>query len=285
MRCLRLAQLLVALTLGSLAGQSNAGNPNTDAADSVAYEVDQGWVTTSLESASTNRWFAYGEVGGHSYCVETATGSLSPIAIDTRVDVYSDANGTTPLTINGTAVANDVATGEPIYVDGARSCYIAPGAPSTSTIRLAKISAPTMAGGDTGYVRFRVVETTLFAPSWYASMPTYGPRPDQRYTTYFVISNRLSGTTINVRLVTKVVTGSGATSVDQTKAVSDCLCAPAGPTDTTHGALMPGVTAPANTTGIRGSLMIAHDGPPGAIDSFAVDPATGATLYQLNTRW
>ncbi len=272
--------LATAIAAWTLVSAAWATNPNTTAADAVAYEIDQGWVTTSLESATTGRWFVYGEMAGHSYCLETATGSLSPIAIDSRIDVYSDTSGTT-FSVSGSPVANDVPTGEPLVIDGARACYIAPGSQPTTNLRYVKISSPGMAAGDTGYIKFRIQETTLFAPYFVAATNSGGTayQGAASSTTRFRVVNNVRGVTIHLRVIT-MPTSPSFTGVDYTWSVPDCLCDVLAPT---YPSLWPYLTGTASTTGITGKLMISHDGPPGSIDAWALK-ADSSLYYQLHTR-
>jgi hypothetical protein len=143
---------------------ANAGAPNTTAANSVAYEVGQGWVTHYFDEATQTRWFKYGEVGGHSYCIEAVQGSVSPIQLDPNLAVFTDATGATALSISGTPLTNNDGGGNPNFIKGSRICYIAPTTFGTLTVRSAKVNVPIVASsGDAGNIRVRIVDTTLVA--------------------------------------------------------------------------------------------------------------------------
>jgi hypothetical protein len=143
---------------------ANAGAPNTTAANSVAYEVGQGWVTHYFDEATQTRWFKYGEVGGHSYCIEAVQGSVSPIQLDPNLAVFTDATGATALSVSGTPLTNNDGGGNPNFIKGSRICYIAPTTFGTLTVRSAKVNVPIVASsGDAGNIRVRIVDTTLVA--------------------------------------------------------------------------------------------------------------------------
>ena len=275
-----IAILAFLLLCSTFNGETLATPPNTSVGGAVAYEVGQGWITTAIDSGSPARWYVYGEMSGRSYCVETATGSLSPIAIETRVDVYTDSTGTTALTGNGFTVSNDVTTGEPIYVDGSRSCYIADGVAPTNALRYVKVSAPSMAAGDAGYVKFRVVETTLFAGYWTGKTLTTSPYgTDKNNTTNFILASNLRGITVHAKLTTWVG-ASTATGVDLTlNNFANCLCGQS------MGTFAPNFTGNTGAvTGLVGTATIATDAPPGGVSAYAYNPVTGAFMYQLTTR-
>lgn len=156
--------------LACLSTLAYAGSPNTTAANAVPYEVGQGWVSHYFDETTTTRWFRFGEVAGRSYCIEAVQGSVSPIALDPNVTAYTDINGTTTLnvTYGGGMQSNDNGVGDPIRIKGSRTCYISPLlAPSNvfqTATRSVKLNVPITGGsGDAGFVRFRVVETTLVA--------------------------------------------------------------------------------------------------------------------------
>jgi hypothetical protein len=82
-RSVRIGSRTRAATLGVVAAAAMALTPafatapNTTAAASVPYEVGHGWVTHYFDENVQTRWFRYGEVGGHSYCVEAVRGKSS----------------------------------------------------------------------------------------------------------------------------------------------------------------------------------------------------------------
>ncbi len=151
-------------TLSILAAPAFATAPNTTVAGIVSYEVNQGWVTHYFDEMATTRWFSFGEVGGHSYCIEAVQGPVSAVQLDPNLAVFTDTTGATALTVSGTALTNDNGGGDPNFIKGARICYIAQATVGTTSVRGLKINTPITAGsGDAGYLRLRVVDTTLFA--------------------------------------------------------------------------------------------------------------------------
>jgi hypothetical protein len=161
-KALQLCTIVYCSILSVIAPTANAGAPNTTAANSVPYEVGQGWVTHYFDEATQTRWFKYGEVGGHSYCIEAVQGSVSPIQLDPNLAVFTDATGATALTISGTALTNNDGGGNPNFIKGSRICYIAPTTFGTLTVRSAKVNVPIAASsGDAGNTRLRIVDTTL----------------------------------------------------------------------------------------------------------------------------
>ncbi len=146
----------------SIVSVASATPPNTTAANSVPYEVGQGWVTHYFDEATQTRWFRFGELRGRSYCVEAVQGSVSPIQLDPNLSIYSDAGGQTLLS---SATTNNDGEGDPYFLKGARVCYISPlTGTTTRSVRSIKLNVPITAGsGDAGNIRLRVVETTLFA--------------------------------------------------------------------------------------------------------------------------
>jgi hypothetical protein len=145
-----------------LFNNASATAPNTTAANSVPYEVGQGWVTHYFDESIQTRWFKFGEIRGRSYCVEAVQGSVSPIQLDPNLSIFSDASGLTLLSANST---NNDGAGDPYFLKGARFCYISPLAGNVPrTIRSIKLNIPIAANsGDAGNIRLRIVETTMFA--------------------------------------------------------------------------------------------------------------------------
>ena len=138
-----------------------AGTPNTTAAGAVSYEVGQGWVTHAIDEAAQDRWFTFREVAGRSYCIEAAIGVATYVPLDPSLTLYSDTSGTTQL------AANADGTSEPPMNKGARICYASSIAqtttsPAANALRAFKVTTPITAGsGDSGFIRVRVVESTL----------------------------------------------------------------------------------------------------------------------------
>lgn len=139
--------------------------PNTIAANAIAYEVGQGWVSHHFDESVQTRWFTFGETARHSYCVEVVPGSATGIQLDPSVTVYSGADGATVLVdANGTTVQNSNGGGDPNFIKGARICYLSPSPGTTNPTRSFKVTVPIAAGsGDSGFVRIRVTNTTMFA--------------------------------------------------------------------------------------------------------------------------
>jgi len=194
------ARILAVLGL-AFASQGFATSPNTTAANSVPFEVGQGWVSHYFDESTPTRWFRFGEISGHSYCVEAVQGSFSPIQLDPNVTIYTDATGATTLVSNSVTLTNDNGGGDPNYIKGSRICYISPVTTyGTTSVRGIKINVPITTGsGDSGYVRMRVVETTLYADdasvNWASSqVPQYWV-----YTTAWLTNPTPS--TINYRYV------------------------------------------------------------------------------------
>jgi hypothetical protein len=138
---------------------AQAGTPNTTAAGAVSYEVGAGWVTDGVDEGNQNRWFAFTELAGRSYCVEAALGPATYFPLDPNLTLYSDSAGTVVYLSNPDGVA------EPPQNKGARVCYQSPQAVGATMVRLFKINVPVTAGsGDSGFVRTRVIDTTLIFP-------------------------------------------------------------------------------------------------------------------------
>jgi hypothetical protein len=171
----KLVKLVGVFVVSANALLVSATPPNTTAANSVPYEVGQGWVTHFFDEVSQTRWFKYGEVGGHSYCIEAVQGSVSPIQLDPNLAVFSDATGATALSISGTPLTNNDGGNNPNFIKGSRICYIAPTTFGTQTIRTVKVNVPIVASsGDAGNIRLRIVDTTLVGtPSTFYFQPEY----------------------------------------------------------------------------------------------------------------
>jgi hypothetical protein len=172
---------LIQTTLAAVAsilfiGAAAATPPNTTAANAVPYEVGQGWVTHYFDEATQSRWFKYGEVGGHSYCIEAVQGSVSTIQLDPNIAVFADTTGSAALSISGAPLTNNDGGGSPNFVKGSRICYISP-IPTfgTTNIRGVKISVPIVSNStDAGFLKFRIVDTTLTSPfPYYANFNGY----------------------------------------------------------------------------------------------------------------
>lgn len=225
--------------------------PNITAAASVPYEVGQGWVTHYFDEAVQTRWFRFGETMGRSYCVEAVQGSVSPIQLDPNLNVYTDATGATVLASNG-ALTNNDGGGDPFFIKGSRICYISPLAWNVpSAIRAIKLNVPITAGsGDSGNIRLRVVETTLFADLLPFSNPAYGEY----------------GSTYSCTL--------GLTNISQ-------AAIKVGTATVNAGATFQGGC-------VSGTTVVPHNGPPGSlrgmgalyVNEQAYDPVSGSNYYK-----
>jgi hypothetical protein len=148
--------------------KAQATPPNTTAANSVPYEVGQGWATHYFDESNQTRWFRFAEGFNRSYCIEAVQGSVSPVQLDPNLAVYTDASGATPLVVSGVTLANNDAVGAPFFVKGARICYISPLTTNTTSVRAIKLNIPiAAASGDAGNIRVRIVETTLISDPGY----------------------------------------------------------------------------------------------------------------------
>lgn len=241
---LRAAVLASAVFVASLA---HAGTPNTTAAGAVSYQVGQGWMSFAIEESAQNRWFTFVEVSGRSYCIEATTGSASYLPLDPSLTLYSDAAGTTQLSTN-----NDGA-GEPRSNKGARICYISALAAGTAATRSAKINVPVVAAsGDTGYVKARVVETTLFAPYWFHA-------GDGVQWSEFHFSN-MTNTALTAKIVLSQSVNGGAL-IFPGAAYATTLPPHGGATAQTYWGFG-GIVLGSNNAG---AVFVVHDGPPGAV--------------------
>jgi hypothetical protein len=248
---------------------AHAGTPNTTAAGAVSYEVGAGWVTDGVDEGNQNRWFAFMELAGRSYCVEAALGPATYFPLDPNLTLYSDSAGTVIYLSNTDGVA------EPPQNKGSRVCYQSPLGLGATQVRLFKVNVPITAGsGDSGFVRTRVVDTTLIFP-------------------YVSISNDSSGTSLNnVQLwvsntttvdvnATFYVPGYGALA---TYSGTKRFKAPNQPT-LSKAVDNIGVKAPSGVANWlwQGPAYLMNDGPPGALEAW-VDTG-GAAVSSGNLRF
>ena len=155
------ATTFVAMALGLTGLSAHAGTPNTTAAGAVSYEVGQGWVSSYVDETAQNRWFAYKEFAGRSYCVDAAMGSGTSFPLDPNLTLYTDTTGATVF------LANSDSTLEPPRNKGATICYASPLASGT-LVRAFKVNVPIVAAsGDSGLVRTQVVESSLYG-EWFS---------------------------------------------------------------------------------------------------------------------
>ena len=135
--------------------------PTPTVGGAVSYEVGQGWTTQAVDESAQDRWFTFREVGGRSYCIEATLG----VATYSRAQSFGDAlfghdagdtarhqrrrrqravheQGRTPL----------------LHVDHYREHRV-PADQRDS--RVQGDGADRCRKGDSGFVRVRVVESTL----------------------------------------------------------------------------------------------------------------------------
>lgn len=157
MRIRLVSSTLFAMLLAMFCLSAHAA-PNTTVSGAVSYEVGQGWVSHYISELTPNRWFKFTSTGGRSYCLEAAQGSDSPVAFNPNITLYADVNGTAALG------SNDNGTGEPAMTLGSRYCFADTAVLDTRTVRSVRLNVPVAAGsGDDGYMRLRIVDTTLVA--------------------------------------------------------------------------------------------------------------------------
>jgi hypothetical protein len=247
------------------ASSAQAGTPNTVAAGAVSYEVGGGWVTDGVDESSQDRWFAFKELAGRSYCVEAALGPATYFPLDPNLTLYSDSAGTVVYLSNSDGVA------EPLQNKGSRVCYQSPLAVGTTTVRLLKVNVPiTAASGDSGFLRTRVHDTTLIFPVFWVTNDSAG-NPSKTVQLHVVTTTT---TDINATLY---IPGYGALTTISSSNLK-------APNQSTGKGWVYGneVKAP---TGIaswkwQGAAYLMYDGPPGAIDAWAdTYDGTGTNRY------
>lgn len=254
-----IARIAATLICAASASAVIAGTPNTVAAGAVSYEINQGWVTHGVDESSQNRWFAFTESAGRSYCIEAVLGPATYFPLDPNLTLYTDLTGAVAL------ASNDTSTSEPHQYKGARICYASSLAtsPMGKTQRTFRVNVPIAAGsGDSGFVKVRVVETTLFA-TYYRVQSNGGIiNPD----TMFSLTN-LTRTTGNV---TFFLVNYG---LARTFAV--------GPQSTTTSDLHSLMTIPGGTVGWSGVMYVLSDLPPGALDGWVQNTADNVQYHML----
>jgi hypothetical protein len=214
---------------------AGATPPNTTAANSVPYEVGQGWVTHLFDDTIQTRWFRYGEIGGNSYCVQAVQGSVSPVQLDPAISLFTDVTGTTPLVVDGATLSNNDGLGEPYLVKGARICYIAPGTFGIPIIRSLRVNAPISVVGDAGNVKIKITNTTLVAMDMSANSQ--------------IFMNNVS--TSQIKLRPTYITSGMAVTTGQFYAPTSL---------STYSSDV--LTIPFQWTIYRGSIFLAHNGTP-----------------------
>jgi hypothetical protein len=233
-----------------------ASTPNTTAAGSVSYEVGTGWVTDGVDEGNQNRWFAFLELAGRSYCVEGTLGPASYFPLDPNLTLYSDSAGTVVY------LTNTDGAGEPPQYRGSRVCYQSPLGVGATQVRLFKVNLPITAGsGDSGFVRARVIDTTLIFPMLCMS---------QNYTM------SIANTTTVAISATVYVSGYGASKTIS----SSSLPAPNQATGT--GNLYQFTTDNSQHLNWQGAVYLMHSGPPGALEAWAdTKDNCGATTVRM----
>jgi hypothetical protein len=236
---------------------ASATPPNTTPANSVPYEVGQGWVTHFFDETNQTRWFRFGEIGGRSYCVEAVQGSVSPVMLDPNLALFTDLTGATPLVVSGITLANNDGAGEPYLVKGARVCYIALGTFGVPVIRTVKLNVPvTVASGDAGNIRLRIVETTLTAVDVrYVTSYNYNTENNEVVTSWVISLTNLANSALNLRAST-IQGGAVYIYVSPTLQGSGLLTMPV-------GVFNAGLHYSFNS--YSGVIFIAHNGPPGTV--------------------
>jgi uncharacterized repeat protein (TIGR01451 family) len=182
-----------------------------------------------------HNWFRFGVQTGRSYCVEVDNGKTDVSVRDSVLSVYRP-DGSTLIGGN-----NDIADepGGPLL---SRVCYIA----NVSEDNLADVTSG--AGGTAGGFRVRVVETTLFSP-W------LGPLFSGSGFESFILMKNTTGAAHNV---TVTLTGSNSAFVGTLS-----NAAPANGSFNIQVSAAPPVGF--GLSGTSASVIIAHDGPPGAL--------------------
>jgi hypothetical protein len=178
-------------------------------------------------------WFRYPVQAGRSYCVEVDNGKTDVSIRDSVLAVYH-ADAVASL---GT---NDDIADEPRASRLSRVCYAA----TASEDNLAKVTAG--AFGTAGGFRLRVTETTLFCP-WF-----------------------FSGNGFEAFILLKNTTATGrAARVTLSAASGVALGTPQTGTVPANGSYNLQVSSPSplgfGLTSASGGVLIAHDGPPGAL--------------------
>jgi len=231
----------------------HAGTPNTTAAGAVSYEIGAGWITDGIDINSQTRWFIYTELASRSYCVEAALGPATYFPLDPSITLYSDSAGTVVY------LSNTNGTGEPTQYKGSRVCYQSPLALGTSTSRLYNVNVP-VTGTDSGFVRTRVVDTTVIFPIMCLRNDNTGAAKYSA-TTYVV-----NTTTIDINAAF-YVPGYGAV---KTYSGSSILKAPNQSTGKGN-VVQSTVTAPSGVVSWTwdGAVYLTHDGPPGSLEAWA----------------
>jgi hypothetical protein len=259
----QLAGLAFCAGLLVFASSALAGTPNTTAAGAVSYEVGAGWVTDGVDESSQNRWFVFTELAGRSYCVEAALGPATYFPLDPNLTLYSDSAGTVVY------LSNTDGVGEPPQYRGSRICYQSALALATTFARPIKVNVPITAGsGDSGFMRVRVIDTTLVFPAvWFLNDSTGAAK--------YTVSLHVSNTTALDINGTFFLPGYGAL---RTFSGNSRFRAPDQPTNKGYADFTlspPGGLVNWKWQGV-GYLM--HDGPPGALEAWADTQDPGAGL-------
>ncbi len=231
----------------------DAGTPNTTAAGAVSYEIGAGWVTDGVDVNSQTRWFIFNEFAGRSYCVEASLGPATYFPLDPLVTLYSDLAG------NVVYLSNNDGAGEAPQYRGSRVCYQSALAVGTSTARLFSVNV-SVSGTDSGFLRTRVIDTTLVFPMLCLKNDNTGA---VKYSVTLSIANT---TTIDIN-ASVYVPGYGSV---KTFTGGTILKAPN--QSTGNGNIVKQtVTAPTGVVNWTwdGATYLTNDGPPGALEAWA----------------
>jgi hypothetical protein len=246
----RLFTSLVSLAGSLLLLAANATPTNTTASGAIAYEVGQGWVSTSFDETSQTRWFTFAELPGLSYCIEAVSGSATNMQLDPNLALYSDATGTTTLNVSGTPLTSNDAAGDPYFIKGARICYVAQASGTSFVIRSFKVNTPILSGsGDAGFVKVRVVDTSLHAQCFIRNVyPAAVPSAQ--------VTN-LTGTSIS---------GVGRLYGPLVTPASNAVVVP----PNSNAGMGFGVSSVDGSGSSLGRCVFAHNGPPGSVRVFVI---------------
>lgn len=229
------------------------GTQNITAAGAVSYEVGAGWVTDGVDVNSQTRFFIFTEFAGRSYCVEGSLGPATYNPLDPIVTLYTDLTGITAY------LSNNDGTGDAPQYKGSRVCYQSALALGTNTPRLFSVNV-SVSGTDSGFIRTRVVDTTLVFPMLCLKNDSTGA---VKYSATMYLANT---TTIDIN-ASLLVPGYGSV---KTWTGSSILKAPNKSTNSGN-IVQSTVQAPTGVVSWTwdGAVYLTNDGPPGALEAWA----------------